>query len=278
MFDKDYRVRIIDREQLAGSHHTIPVDDQDPLFHEPLVRIEPLGIAFKSWHAVKDGSNAPYFSPIEGSHQEGWLRQSVAERLVRVNRHLRPYGAELFILDAYRSLDCQKGLWKFFYERGKQENPWGGDQAWTKYALGYVRDPRDFDPLDSRTFPAHITGASVDVTLRYIDSGEILNMGSKFEEIIPVSYTDYFERQLDKGLIAPDDERLLNRRLMDWAFNQEGFLNDPILYWHYDWGNQLYVKVKRAINDAPPAAAWYGYVPDPDWETESFAATTLEEA
>ena len=59
---------------------------------------------------------------------------------------------------------------------------------------------------------------------------------------------------------------------MDWALRSEDFLNDPILYWHYDWGNQIWIKVKNAIYGDAPAAAWYGYTPDPVWtvsETES---------
>jgi D-alanyl-D-alanine dipeptidase len=86
-----------------------------------------------------------------------------------------------------------------------------------QYALGYVRDPRNFSPLDARTFPIHITGSSIDVILRRRDNGHWLNMGSKFEEIIEISCTDYFERQLQQGAIEENDERLWNRRLMDWA-------------------------------------------------------------
>ncbi len=178
---------------------------------------------------------------------------------------LRPYGAELLIYDAYRSIECQRGLWEFFFERGRQEIPGASDEDCRQYALGYVRDPRKFEKLDTRTFPIHITGSSVDVTLKYLDSDDLLDMGSAFEEIVDVSYTDYFERQLDRGLIAPDDARLLNRRLMDWAFTREGFLNDPILYWHYDWGNQIWIKVRQAIYGDAPGAAWYGYIdPPPD--------------
>jgi len=266
MFEIDYRIPIIDRHQIAGPHNIIPVDSDDPRFSEPLVKLESYGVAFNSYHAITDGNNPPYGRPIGGSRQEGWIRKSVAERLARVNGHLEPYGAELIVLDAYRSMECQQGLWNFFYEQGREKHPGADNQVLTEYALGFVRDPRLFDKEDSATFPAHATGASVDVTIRDIKTRKLLNMGSRFEEIIDVSYTDYFERQLNNGLIEADDERLLNRRMMDWAFTRENFLNDPILYWHYDWGNQLYIKVKRAISDDAPAAAWYGYIAPPQWE------------
>ena len=177
MLKLEYQIPIIERHQIAAPHHIIPWDSSDARFHEPLVRIEPYSIAFESYHARTDAKNSPYFRPIEGSHQEGWLRGTVTEKLVAVNAHLRPYGAEIMVLDAYRCMDCQRGLWKFFYQRVKVENPDFGDRECTDYALGYVRDPRLFDLRDSRTFPVHLTGASIDVTLRDLDTGEWLDMG-----------------------------------------------------------------------------------------------------
>ncbi len=270
-FDLDYKIPVVEREQINGSHHDIPLDPTDSKFNEPMVDLSDYNIAFKSYHAILDGSNPPYYKPIRGSRQQGLLRKTVAEKLVRVNEHLRPYGAELLILDAYRSIECQQGLWEFFYERGRSEMRNPSEDDCRQYALNYVRDPRSFNPLDTRTFPIHITGSSVDVTLKRLDSDELLDMGSAFEEIIDVSYTDYFERLRLKGLIGEDDIRLLNRRLMDWAFTNEGFLNDPILYWHYDWGNQLWIKVKKALHEHAPEKAWYGHVESPDWDVPDAA-------
>ncbi|MCI0655175.1 MAG: hypothetical protein L0Y39_11955 [Methylococcaceae bacterium] len=274
----EYRIPIIEREQIAAPNYSIPLDSEDPLFQEPLVRIEPLNIAFESYHAISHGDNPPYHRRIEGSRKDGWLRKTVAEKLVAVNVRLRPFGAELFILDAYRSMQCQRGLWNFFYQRARTEIENPTDEACARYALGYVRDPRKFDRADSRTFPAHATGASVDVTLRDIASGGLLNMGSEFEEIIDVSYNDYFERRLAEGVISQNDPRLQNRRLMHWAFSEEGFMNDPILFWHYDWGNQPFIKVKKALFPDAPKAAWYGYIDPPDWETEDAGLLMPEES
>ncbi len=273
MFDQDYQIPIVDLDKIRVSHHEIPLDSENPKFHEPMVNLAEYDIAFISYHAITDGSNSPYYTAIRGSRQEGWLRKTVVEKLLKVNQNLRPYGAELLIYDAYRPIECQRGLWHFFYERGRREIPNASEEDCRQYALGYVRDPRKFDKLDTRTFPIHITGSSVDVTLKYLGSDELLDMGSKFEEIIDVSVTDYFERQLQQGKIKADDHRLLNRRLMDWAFTREGFLNDPILYWHYDWGNQLWIKVKRVLHDDAPQAAWYGYIGNPDWQVPD--ASTL---
>lgn len=268
MYNIDYKIPLVDLSEIRKPHYQIPIDDQSPLYKEPLVNLQEYELAFISWHAITDGTNAPYQKPIRGSRQEGWLRKSIAEKLERANRLLVPYNAELLILDAYRPIECQRGLWEFFYERGRTENPSATEEDLRQYALGYVRDPRHFNKLDARTFPIHITGASIDVTLRQRDTKQWMNMGSKFEEIIDISSTDYFERQLLQGLIAEDDERLWNRRLMDWALRSEDFLNDPILYWHYDWGNQIWIKVKKAMFGNAPEKAWYGHIESPEWQVE----------
>ena len=268
MYAIDHQIPIVDLSNIRAPHYQIPLDQQSPLFHEPLVNLKNYDLSFISWHAITNGSNAPYGKPITGSRQEGWLRKSVTEKLERANSLLRPFNAELLILDAYRSIECQRGLWTFFYERGREQYPDADEEQLKQYALGYVRDPRNFDRTDARTFPIHITGSSIDVTLRRRDTGQWLNMGSKFEEIIAVSATDYFERQLQQGAITDDDERLWNRRLMDRALRSEDFLNDPILYWHYDWGNQIWIKVKNALYGNAPHYAWYGHIAAPQWQVE----------
>lgn len=276
MYNIEHRIPLVDLSKIRAPHYQIPIDDQSPLFSEPLVNLKNYDLPFISWHAISDGSNPPYRKPIRGSRQEGWLRKSIAEKLERANHLLHPFDAELLILDAYRPIECQRGLWEFFYERGCDEIPNATEEDLRQYALGYVRDPRLFNRTDARTFPIHITGASIDVTLRRRSTGKWMNMGTKFEEIIAASTTDYFERQLLEGKIAANDERLWNRRLMDWALRSEDFLNDPILYWHYDWGNQIWIKVKNALYGNAPEKAWYGHIDSPQWQVED--ASLLAEA
>jgi D-alanyl-D-alanine dipeptidase len=265
MYDINYKIALIDLNQIKRPHFQIPLDPQSPCFADPLVNLAAYGLPFLSWHAVADGSNPPYCKPIAGSRQEGWLRKTIAEKLQRANELLRPFDAELLILDAYRNIECQRGLWEYFTARGRQENPNATEEEVRLYAEGYIRNPTHFDPLDARTFPIHITGASIDVTLRRRSSGQWLNMGTIFEEIIPAAATDYFERQLLQGLIDENDERLWNRRLLQWALHSENFTNDPIYFWHYDWGNQLWIKVKNTLYGDAPAAAWYGHIDPPAW-------------
>jgi D-alanyl-D-alanine dipeptidase len=188
----------------------------------------------------------------------------VAEKLARVNERLRPFEAELFVLDGYRPIDCQRGLWNFYFAKAKRQDASVSEQECRAYAMQFVVDPANFDAADSRTWHPHTTGAAADLTLRDSASKELLDMGANFEEIEAESIADFFERQLAEGRIDEDDVRLQNRRLLHWAMTQEGLLNETAqVFWHYDWGNQLYVRASRAFLPNPPQAAWYGYVEQP---------------
>ncbi len=260
----DHQVPITSPQRFSSPYSEISIDKNDPRGREPLILLESVGVAFESYYAKTDGKNPPFGRPIEGSRQDVWLRKSVAEKLARVNERLRPFEAELFVLDGHRPIACQQGLWNFFYTKAKQQNASGSEQEHRAYAMQFVVDPVSFDEDDSRTWPAHTTGAAVDLTLRDSVTREPLDMGANFEKDTDASVGDYFERQLAAGHIDGNDVRLQNRRLLHWAMTREGLLNETAkVVWHYDWGNQLYVRASRAFLQDPPQAAWYGYVERP---------------
>lgn len=262
----DHQVPITSPRMFSSPYLEIPIDKNDPRGREPLIPLESVGVAFESYYAKTDGKNPPFGISIEGSRQDVWLRESVAEKLARVNERLRPFEAELFVLDGHRSVACQQGLWNFFYSKAKQQNASGSEQEHRAYARQFIVDPVSFDEADSRTWPAHTNGAAVDLTLRDSLTRELLDMGANFEEDSDSSASvgDYFERQMAAGNIDENDVRLQNRRLLNWAMTREGLLNETAkVFWHYDWGNQLYVRASRAFLEDPPQAAWYGYIEPP---------------
>ena len=261
----EYRIPIIPARMFTGRYGDIPVDTNDPRFYEPMVPLRSVGVAFENYFARTDGGNPPYEVAIPNSPREIWLRKTVAEKLAAVNARLESFDAELFVLDGYRPIACQRSLWSFFVARAGQLNPDATEQERRALAMQYVVDPAKFDEDDSRTWPAHSTGAAVDLTLRELSTGVLLDLGARFEELVDARVTDYFERQLVNGVIDEGDLRLQNRRLLHWAMTSEGLLNETAnVFWHYDYGNQSYVRAARAFLDAPPRSAWYGYVVPPD--------------
>ncbi len=263
LFDLDHKVPIIEPEVYAADYADIPVDLADPRRDEPLVRLETIGIAYESHHARTDGGNWPYFAPVPGARKDVWLRKTVAAMLAKVNDRLRPFGVEVIVLDGYRTIACQRGMWDFYYGEAMRALPEGTQDDWRAHASEYAVDPCDFSENDSATWPTHTTGAAIDLSLRDLATGRQCDLGGRFEDINDIAATDYFERRLAAGAIAGDDRRLWLRRLLHWAMQSEGFENDPFTFWHYDWGSQLYVKMRRLLRPDPPAPAWYGYVPPP---------------
>jgi D-alanyl-D-alanine dipeptidase len=261
----DHQVPITSPQMFSSPYREIPIDRDDPRGLEPLIPLDSVSVAFESYYAKTDGMNPPFGRSIEGARQDVWLRKSLAEKLAGVNHRLQPFQAELFVLDGHRTVACQQGLWNFFYARAKQLNPNGSAQEHRNYAMQYIVDPVDFDENDSKTWPAHTNGGAVDLTLRDSVTKELLNMGANFEEDIEANVGDYFERQLIAGLIDESDVRLQNRRLLNWAMTEDGLLNETAkVFWHYDWGNQIYVRASRAFLKDPPQAAWYGYIAHPE--------------
>src|ERR1044072_2660732 len=177
----DHQVPITSLQMFSIPYSQIPVDKNDPRGSEPLIRLDSVGVAFESYYAKTDGQNPPFGFPVEGSRQDIWLRKSVAEKLARVKERLRPFEAELLVLDGHLTVACQQGLWKFYYAKAKRENPNGSDEEHRAYAIQFVVDPASIDESASRTSQAHTTGAAVDATLRDSVTGELLDMGAKFE-------------------------------------------------------------------------------------------------
>ncbi|MFP4538496.1 MAG: M15 family metallopeptidase [Dichotomicrobium sp.] len=247
----------------AGGYGGVPLDPRHALHDEPLVSLSECGLAGENHYARTDGGNAPYRQPIAG-HIEGlWARRSVAEKLVRVNRGLRDWGFRLFLWDAYRPVACQRGLWAFWWETVRREDPEADDAAVRARVLEFVSDPSQFDPDDPATVPTHATGAAIDLSLQHLDGGALADMGAGFDEMSPRAASDYYERALASGEIAADDPRVLHRRLLHAAMRAEGFVNYPPEFWHFDWGNQMYVRNLAAAGGDAPRAAWYGYIRPP---------------
>src|SRR5215211_6222303 len=148
----DHKVPITSPQTFSSPYSEIPIDKNDPRGSEPLVPLESVGVAFESYYARTDGNNPPFYRAIEGTRKDVWLRKSVAEKLARVNELLRPFEAELFVLDGYRSVASQEGLWGFYYAKAKEENPGGSDEDHCARARQFIVNPVNFDETDSRTW------------------------------------------------------------------------------------------------------------------------------
>lgn len=262
--NEDFHIPILDLPLDAGGYSEVPVDSRHPLHSEPLVELRQFGLAGESYYARTDGANTPYGRPIIGHLKKLWCRKSVAEKLAKVNAQLNKIGFELFVWDAYRTIACQRGLWEFFSQKAAEAFPNASPAERRAHVLRYVSDASRFDPDDPRTCPTHATGAAIDVTLRHLGTGRLAAMGASFDDMGEAVHSDHFERALAHGKISIDDERLRNRRILHSAMRSAGFVNYPPEFWHFDWGNQMFVRNLLVLGGDAPRAAWYGYIAPPE--------------
>lgn len=259
----DYRdkpIPAVQQSLTALDYHAIPIDLDDPRNADPLVDSSAYGIASDSYYFRSDGWNAPYHRRIQGSLLRTWCRRQIAETLAGLNEKLRSAGLEILILDAYRPLAVQQGLWDFFETRAKIDLPRPTPEAIHAYVGQYCSDPSGFDPMDSRTWPTHMTGATIDLTLRRIKSRETLFMGSVYDDASEVSHTNYFEVSPHLTWLSAEEARR-NRRLLFWTMNEGGLTNYPYEWWHYDFGTQMWA-MNRAAYFGENASPWYGLPPN----------------
>lgn len=169
---------------------------------------------------------------IPGALPECHLRSGVYQRLLKAATYL-PANMRLVVLDGWRPFSVQQHLFDTLLNLMAHTYPDSSPEALIAKARTLVSPPSS-----KRSAPSpHLTGGSVDVTLAD-ENGQILEMGTLFDEASPLSATASFE-----NLQQPDKSQLQsrnNRRILYQAMTRAGFTNLPCEWWHYDFGNQLW--------------------------------------
>ena len=152
------------------------------------------------------------------------LRESVVHRLHSAISML-PATLGMIVLDAHRPLNVQAWLWNEMVTTVSNEYPEWDDPAINAHARRFVAYPELFP---NRPTP-HSTGGAIDVTLFDIATGDVLDMGSGFDEPVEASVCDYYERH-------PHAVYTERRRLLFHAMTTSGFANYPGEWWHFEYG------------------------------------------
>jgi len=71
-------------------------------------------------------------------------------------------------------------------------------------------------------------------------------MGTPYDEFGTRANIRYFEEKIEIGeRLSSKDTIILNKkRLLFNIMIEEGFTNYPVEWWHYDYGNQFWAKIK----------------------------------
>ena len=161
----------------------------------------------------------------------GWVRRSVYEKLLAVQRGLPP-GLRLRLYEGLRSLSMQRRLFEEEKVRVAQDDPELTPQQVHERASLLIAPTVHWD--GSPNIPPHSTGAAVDVELVGPD-GRVIDFGMEAKDWVSVA-AEYCETQ-NPDVPAPARE---NRLLLCHAMEAQGFVNYVREWWHYSYGDRYW--------------------------------------
>lgn len=194
---------------------------------EPLVKIETNNkiLVEPCWTLEDDWEGKRYADYIaEHPEYDGvYLRKEVARRLEEAATKL-PDDLQLVIRAGHRPIEVQQRILIECAQEYKEENPGISDEDALEHAREFVSDP-------DITLPPHVCGAAIDVELKNIKSGELLDFGNKINDDTDVSYLHY-----------PDlsEVQKNNRMILLTAMLDAGFASCMPEWWHYSYGDQVW--------------------------------------
>lgn len=193
---------------------------------------------------------APY-----GNRSPFYLRQGVVDRLFIAQQTLQKNHPNwrIQIFDAYRPVAVQQFMVDYtFLEVAQTQNltPEKLSDQQRQDLLQQVYQFWAIPSLDSAMPPPHSTGAAIDITL-VDETGSAIDMGSPIDEISERSFPDYFA----KGSDFSQRRQILNQIMVTVGFKRHW--NE---WWHFSYGDQIWVWLMRQENLDCPLSAKYGRV------------------
>lgn len=156
-------------------------------------------------------------------------REGTAARLISACQTL-PVGLTFRIYEAFRPLAEQERLYVEIWNKCRLENPKWQDCDIEREVDKWVANPR-------LLIPPHCTGGAIDLTLSTTD-GEELDMGTTVNCLSPDSWT--LSKEIGK-------EAGKNRQTLIVSLEDAGFVNYPLEWWHWSYGDQHW----GAVQDRP---------------------------
>ncbi len=177
--------------------------------------------------------NAPYKNRSPFYVREGVLKQLLKAQ-VKLNSTKNGYKLKIF--DAYRPVEVQKFMIEYDKNRVSQENynsifadlkemKKTEVEGIVSHFWSPISKNIDLNP------PPHSTGGALDLTIVDNDGVE-LDMGSKIDELINKSTSDFFTGS--KSIYEK------NRELLVEVMSFSGFVQLPTEWWHFSYGDQIW--------------------------------------
>lgn len=170
------------------------------------------------------------FSPCK----EIYARSGVVDRLLLALDHL-PVHLGLMIWDVYRPRAVQATLFEWMKDEVKKRHPSFTAEQIFEEAKKFAARP---SVVGEAYCPSHLTGGAVDLTLFDCASGEVIPMGTPFDDCTDRAHALYFENQTTLSL--EDEQCRSSRALLRNAMLSAGFVAYEYEWWHFDYGDFLW--------------------------------------
>ncbi len=179
--------------------------------------------------------NEYFKQKLAGTSQKIFLRKGVFLRLNLALTYLpKEYG--FIIFDAFRTIETQWAIWNAMHEIVKKQHmSWSEEQVFQE-TLKFVSNPssKGLYPVQP-----HNSGGAIDIGLTDAN-GNILDMGSVFDEISEKSVTAYFDQaRPNRNKISAENWSIFRKRrhILTEALMKAGFTGDKEEWWHFDLGS-----------------------------------------
>jgi D-alanyl-D-alanine dipeptidase len=179
---------------------------------------------------------------LAGTSPRMFLREALSKRIHLLSDRL-PDGMGFVLLDGYRSPETQDSLFDWVMKDLRQRYPdWADERLEAECELYVAR------PGDNPKYPVspHLSGGAIDLALMSLDTGELLEHGSEFDEPVSRSHTAALESGEWPELSADQLESArTHRRILFNAMKSQGFTNYRREWWHYDLGDEPWAQTYR---------------------------------
>ena len=234
---------------MAKPYQKIPIQDCG----EPLVPIPLEQFAVVTPHPYQAlgatyGVRSPYY-----------LRQGVLAVLTQAQQALQKQypGWKIQIFDAYRPVEVQQFMVDYTFAEalkasGEREETLLSEQRQTLWEQVY--ELWALPSANPATPPPHSTGAAIDVTL-VDEKGQSLDMGSPIDELSMRSHPNYYADSAD----SEKQQYHYHRQILNEAMISAGFIRHPKEWWHFSYGDQMWVWQNQLNQNLPQSDQFARY-------------------
>jgi D-alanyl-D-alanine dipeptidase len=167
---------------------------------------------------------------LPGAMDHAFLAPPVFDRLLEAQARVRSRDSrfELLIWDAYRTRHTQRAIFERYAAELTRRYRELNSSELKRRALEFISDP-------DGVFP-HGTGGAVDVTL--LCGGNVVSMGTDFDEFIPEAAADWF--RFHPPVNASEELAARNREILRTAMEGAGFVGIASEWWHFEFATKTW--------------------------------------